>query len=460
MLHPTPIVTPMATPSESPLLRDPEQLLAPFRLGIKPPSEHRVGTEAEKPGVRFDGGPVPYSGERGIAAVLDRLALAGWAVEREHDGGPIIALTKDRASITLEPGAQLELSGAPLRTIHETAAEMKAHLDEVGACGDALGIRWLGLGFHPFARREDLEWVPKLRYGVMRSYLPTRGAHGLDMMLRTSTVQANFDFTSEADALRKLQISLRLSPVVSAMFANSPFVEGRPTGERSHRVRVWLDVDPDRSGLLPFAWSDRALGFRDYVEWALDVPMFLVKRGGRIVANTGQPFRAFLRDGFEGHRATESDWTTHLNTLFPEVRLKRTLEVRGADGQPEDTVVALPALWKGIFHDTSALAAAEALASRLHFDEVEAARPSIGHRALRARLQGRDVAAWAGDLLEIAEAGLERIADLDAEGRDERIHLAALRALIDAGESPADRLLRALNGHLDPASVVAASRLR
>lgn len=448
------------SPKSDPLLRSDEQLLAPFQLGIKPPEAFRVGTEAEKSGVRADGSAVPYEGERGISGVLEALVAHGWAPEREHEGGPIIALLKDGASVTLEPGGQLELSGAPLRTIHETAAEMNAHLDEVGAIGQALDVHFLGLGFHPFARREDLSWVPKLRYGVMRQYLPTRGDHGLDMMLRTSTVQANFDFANEADALRKLQISLRLSPIVSAMFANSPMVEGKLTGERSHRVKVWLDVDPDRSGLLPFAWTDRELRFRDYIEWALDVPMFLVKRGGQIVHNTGQTFRAFWRDGFEGQHATEGDWATHLNTLFPEVRLKRTLEVRGADGQPADTIVALPALWKGILHDERALAAAESLAGKIDFATAENARPEIGRAALRAKLGAREVSAWAGDVLEIAEGGLERLADRDAEGNDERIHLKALRGLVAAGESPADRLLRELNGKTDLASVIAATRLR
>jgi len=449
---------------DSPLLSSYEELYEPFQLGIKPPAQFRVGTEAEKSGVRADGSAVPYGGPFGISAVLRALAERGWLAEREHEGGPIIALLKDGASVTLEPGAQLELSGAPLRTIHETAAEMKAHLDEVGEIGAALDIHFLGLGFHPFATREELEFVPKLRYGVMQKYLPTRGGHGLDMMLRTSTVQANFDFASEADALRKLQIGLRISPIVSAMFANSPFVDGAATGERSHRVKVWLDVDPDRSGLLPFLWTESELHFRDYVEWALDIPMFLVKRGSEVVHNTGQSFRSFWKDGFEGHRATQLDWSTHINTLFPEVRLKRTLEVRSADAQPEDTLSALPALWKGIFHDLKALSAAESLASKLNYDDVEKARPEIGERALRAKLRGgevtREVADWAGELLEIAEGGLERIADRDAEGRDERIHLEALRTLVSAGESPADRLLRLLDGKTDRASIIAATRLR
>jgi glutamate--cysteine ligase len=456
---------PKKTMPDSPLLRSYDELYGPFLLGIKEPSAFRVGTEAEKSGVRADGSAVPYSGKTGISAVLSALAERGWVAEREHEDGPIIALLKNGASVTLEPGAQLELSGAPLRTIHETAAEMKAHLDEVGSIGQALDIHFLGLGFHPFARREDLEWVPKLRYGVMQKYLPTRGGHGLDMMLRTSTVQANYDFRSEADAMRKLQIALRISPIVSAMFANSPFVDGFATGERSHRVKVWLDVDPDRSGLLPFAWTDKELHFRDYIEWALDVPMFLVKRGKDIVHNTGQTFRAFWKEGFAGEKPTLLDWTTHINTVFPEVRLKRTLEIRGADAQAEDMLSALPALYKGILHDERALALTESLASKLSYAEVEKARPEIGDKALRARLTSstgtsREVAAWAAELLEIAEGGLERLGDRNAQGQDERIYLSTLRELVAAGESPADRVLRLLGGKTDKASIIAVTRLR
>ena len=250
-------------PDSSPAVRTQDDLLAPFYEACKPREQWRIGTEAEKCGVYADGSAVHYEGDRGVRAVLGELARKGWEPHREVEGGAVLSLTRDGGSITLEPGAQLELSGAPLKTIHETKHEMDAHLDEVRAIGARFGITWLGLGFHPFARREDLEFVPKLRYGVMRKYLPTRGNMGLDMMLRTCTVQANLDYASEEDAIRKLRVSLRLSPIVGAMFANSPFVEKRITGERSHRTRVWLDVDPDRSGLLPSPgttsrWASRA----------------------------------------------------------------------------------------------------------------------------------------------------------------------------------------------------------
>jgi glutamate--cysteine ligase len=444
----------------SPAVRTLDDLLAPFHEACKPPSEWRIGTEAEKVGVRADGSPVAYDGERGVRAVLDELAKLGWQPHVEVEGGPLLSLTRGQASITLEPGAQLELSGAPLRTLHETRAEMDAHLAEVRAIGDRLDVTWLGLGFHPFARREDLSWVPKLRYGVMREYLPTRGTMGIDMMLRTCTVQANLDYASEADAIRKLRVSLRLSPIVAAMFANSPFVEKHATGERSHRTRVWLNVDPDRSGLLPFAWREGPMGFARYVEWVLDCPMFMLKRDGKIVHNTGQTFRAFMRDGFQGAHATADDWITHVNSMFPEVRLKRTLEMRSADNQSADLVCALPALWKGLLHDDAALAKAEALVSSLTFEQAESARAAVADRALRAKLGSKDVGTWASDVLSIAEGGLERLGDRDAKGRDERIHLAPLRALIEKGESPADRLLARIDPKKDfVREVIAATKL-
>lgn len=372
-----------------------------------------------------------------LAELVDR---HGWFPARETSSGDVISLQRGDASITLEPGGQLELSGAPLTSIHQTCAEFRGHMAELRDISVELGIAWLGLGFHPLASQDDLPWVPKLRYGLMKRYLPTRGSMALDMMRRTATVQANFDYESEADAARKLRVSLALSPVITAIFANSPFVEGRATGERSHRARVWLNTDPDRSGLLPFAWKDD-FGYRDYVEWGLDVPMFGFKRDGTLVTNTPQTFRGFMRDGFGGHAATAGDWVTHLNTLFPEVRLKNILEVRGADGQPTSMVCAMPALLKGILYEEKALAAAEELVSHLDHDRVAAARGDIADRGLRAELGGREVLDWAGRVLEIAEGGLERLSHLNRKGEDERVHLTKLRALIESGRCPADELL-------------------
>ncbi len=451
----------MAPPNASPPVRTMDDLLAPFHDAMKPAERFRIGTEAEKCGVYADGSAVPYAGERGVRVVLaDLAAHHGWAPHRETEDGEIIALTRGEASITLEPGAQLELSGAPLRTIHETCAEFHGHLRELRGISEKLGIEWLGLGFHPFATREELPWVPKLRYGVMREYLPTRGSMALDMMLRTCTVQANLDYASEDDAIRKLRVSLRLSGIVGAMFANSPFVEKKITGERSHRTRVWLNVDPDRSGLLPFAWRDEKLTIARYVEWVLDCPMFMLKRDGKIVRNTGQTFRAFLKDGYAGTTATADDWVTHVNSMFPEVRLKRTLEMRSVDNQSTELVCAMPAVWKGLLYDETALAQAEALASRVTYEGAEGARADVADHALRAKLEGRELADWADDVLGVARGGLERIGAKNAKGDDERVHLARLERLVAQGKSPADALLERIDPKADfVAEVIAKARL-
>ncbi|MDB4974224.1 MAG: Glutamate--cysteine ligase, partial [Myxococcaceae bacterium] len=323
-----------------------DDLFAPFYESFKSEDNWRVGAEAEKFGVLEDTfEPLPYEGARSVRAVLDGLQQFGWLPESEYPGGAIIALKRGMASITLEPGAQLELSGAPFHSIHDTHEEWVQHIAELHEVGAPLGIAWLGLGFHPFAAQSDLPWVPKLRYGVMRDYLPTRGSMGLDMMRRTSTVQSNLDFASETDAMRKLRAAVAFSPIITAMFANSPLYEGALSGERTRRGLVWLNTDPDRTGLLPFLWRDDA-SFEGYVAWALDVPMFLVKREGKVVHNTGQTFRAFMRDGYAGTQATAEDWFTHLGTLFPEVRLKKTIEIRGADCLPYALTPALSALSK------------------------------------------------------------------------------------------------------------------
>jgi glutamate--cysteine ligase len=424
-----------------------DDLLSPFVTAFTPPDLWRVGTEAEKFGVLADTlVPLPYEGERSVRAVLTALEeLFGWFPEREYEGGAAIALRRGEASITLEPGGQLELSGSPVGTIHDTQAEWEQHMYELHDIGQRLGVAWLGLGFHPFAQQSELPWVPKLRYGIMREYLPTRGSMALDMMRRTCTVQANIDYESEADALHKIRVALALSPIVTAMFANSPLMEGRITGERTHRARVWLNTDPDRSGLLPFAWHETAR-FEDYVQWALDVPMFMVKRGSKAIRNTGQTFRAFMRDGFQGTTATLTDWVTHLGTLFPEVRLKKTIELRGADSLPSNLVSALPALWKGLLYDEQARNRAAALCSNITFELAEAVRPDVAARGLSADFLGKPMVAWAQEVLQIAQDGLARLHVPDRSGRqDERIYLAPLAELIEHGQSPADALLAKLD---------------
>jgi glutamate--cysteine ligase len=433
-------------------IRRREDLALPFVEACKPRSEWRIGPEMEKFGLLEEGRrPLPYLGEQSVLHVLEYLAQNhGWVPERELEGGPIIALMRGGASITLEPGAQLELSGDKAENIHQVCAELRAHLGEIAPCSRAMGVRWLGVGFHPLARREDFEWVPKQRYGVMREYLPKRGGHALDMMLRTCTVQVNLDYASEADAMRKMRVALALSPATTAMFANSPWKEGRPHGGVTYRGRVWLDVDPDRTGLCPALWR-RSGRFEDYVEWALDVPMFLFKRGGHAIANTGQPFRSFLKNGFEGHAANMEDWKTHLNTLFPEVRLKKTIEVRGADVQSTDMACALPALWTGILYDDRALGEAEALVEGWTHDEVADLRTRVWRDGLRASFRGGSLIEIGQRMVAIAEGGLERRAVIDAEcGKDERVHLARLRKLVGEGRCPADVLTLGLDREPDP----------
>ena len=421
-----------------------------FHEAEKPRAEFRIGAEAEKAGVfEHDGRPVHYEGDQGVLSVMNQLvARHGWVPEAETEGGPVIALTRRGASITLEPGAQLELSGAPLADIHAVAAELDEHLHEVRGITDPHGIAWLGLGFQPFARREDLTFVPKTRYGLMRKYLPTRGGHALDMMLRTCTVQANYDYENEADAVRKLRIGLKLSPVTTAIFANSPWVEKAATGGVSFRGRVWLDVDPDRSGLLPAMWDEGAR-YEQYVDWALDVPMFLVKRGNEFLTNTGQTFRSFWENGFEGHRATVGDWQLHLNTLFPEVRLKRTLEIRGADMQSAEHCPALAALWTGIYYDDAALAAADELTRDFTHAEALTLRTDLHMNGLRSIFRGKPLAELAQQVVEIAEGGLRRRNVRDAKGHDETVHLASLKRLVSQGKSPADVLLEGMGAEKD-----------
>lgn len=422
-----------------------DELLSLFHDAIKPAEQFRCGAEMEKFGVFADGRHVPYDGDDGVLSILNELARdKGWAAEREAEGGPIIALLRDGASITLEPGSQLELSGAPLVHAHQICAELSGHLAEIEPFSKRHGIRWLGLGFHPFARREDFAMVPKQRYAIMREYLPTRGSLALDMMLRTSTVQANFDYASEEDAMTKMRVALRLAPLTTALFANSPFYEGKPFGGKSYRAKVWLDTDPDRSGLVPTLWKKHAK-FVDYVEWALDVPMFMFKRDGAKVVNTGQTFRSFWKSGFSGHKATFTDWQTHLNTLFPEVRLKKTIEIRGADAQGAKLACALPALWTGILYDHEALAEADAMTADWTLDEVSQTRKEIWEKGLGARFRAGTLQPHAERLLEIAEGGLERRAYLSAAGKDERVHLARLKELVAKGQTPADSLLEGLD---------------
>ncbi len=419
-----------------------DDLLELFHEAEKPRERWLVGTEAERCAVgRADGSPLPYDGPVSVLAIFDYLIREwGWEPVRELEAGPIVSLRRGDAFVTLEPGSQIELSGAPYPTVHQGKAESDAHWQELSPILEELELTWLGLGCQPFAHVEELGWVPKLRYEVMREYLPTRGSMAAEMMTKTTTVQANLDYASEEDAMRKLRMGLRVQPLVTAMFANSPWQEGRRSGFRSYRALIWLHMDPDRSGLLAFAWKDHPR-YLDYVEWAIDVPMFLVKRGSKVYYNTGQTFRSFMNDGFQGVKATYDDWVVHLRTLFPEVRLKGTLEYRGADSQRNEMSFALPALWKGLLYDDRSFGRLEALVDGWSHRDVDRHRESFARHGVRSRFLGREVVDWAGEILELAEAGLGRIGDRNDAGEDESVLLEPLRALLARAKCPADLLL-------------------
>ena len=411
-----------------------------FEQGEKPSQNWRVGTEHEKIGLYLrDYGSVPFEGPRGIAALLESVAeLDGW--RRIHEGTNLIALEKDGASITLEPGGQLELSGAPLRTIHETCSEFQGHLSLMKRVCEPLGIVWLGLGINPIHGVGQIPQMPKQRYRIMRSYLPTRGTLALDMMYATATVQANFDFESEADMVAKLRMALGVTPIVSAIFANSGLSEGKANGYVSRRLHIWQHTDPDRSGLLPIAFEE-GFGYRDYVEWALDVPMFFVVHDGRYEAANGMTFRRFMAEGKGGERATLDDWARHLTTLFPEVRLKRVIEVRGADAVPPGLTCSLPALWKGLLYDAGARQAAWELVAGSSHEEREAARGDVARRGLAARFAGRPVLELANELAAISREGLRRIAHAGRRDPDESGFLDSVFAQLELGASPGQVVL-------------------
>ena len=431
------------------------QLIQYIEAGCKPPERWRIGTEHEKFVFRrSDLRRVPYEGPDGIRALLEGLQRFGWTPVLEN-GNPI-ALAQGDCAISLEPGGQFELSGAPLDTLHQTCAEVHEHLRQVKQVADELKIGLIGLGFDPKSRREDVSWMPKGRYAIMRRYMPTRGSLGLDMMLRTCTVQVNLDFQSEADMVRKFRVGLALQPVVVALFANSPFVEGRPTGFMSYRSHVWTDTDPDRCGMLPFVF-DKDFGFERYVDYMLDVPMYFVYRDGRYIDVAGQSFRDFMArklPGLPGEAPRLNDWIDHLTTAFPEVRLKRILEMRGADGGPWSRLCALPALWVGLLYDKAALDACSELVKDWTHEEREQLRVEVPKRGLATPFRGQPLLALAQEVLEIASAGLRARATLDSSGEDETVYLDALREIIAEGRTPAEGLLEAYttrwNGNVDP----------
>jgi len=431
------------------VLTEKRQLVEWLESGCKPASDWRIGTEHEKFGFCTETlDPLPYDGERGIRAVLENLASTfDWNIV-EEDGRPIALSKDDGCSITLEPGGQLELSGALLDNLHQTCNEVNKHLAEVQAVAEPLGIGFLGMGFHPTARREDIEWMPKARYVIMRNYMPRVGSLGLDMMKRTCTVQVNLDFGSEADMVDKFRASLALQPIATALFANSPFVEGKPCGFVSYRSQVWTDTDPDRTGMLPWAFES-GMGFERYVDWMLDVPMYFVRRDGRYIDVAGAPFRDFMSGrlaGLEGEYPRLSDWEDHLTTAFPEVRLKRFLEMRGADGGPWRRLCALPAFWVGLLYDADSLAECLDMTSDWTLQERQELREDVARVGLDAMIRGRSVQSIARTLLELARRGLARRQRLNGAGDHEGGFLNSLEEIVERGTTPAEVKLAAFEG--------------
>lgn len=434
------------------IARSRDDLVAWIAEGCKPKENWRIGTEHEK--FAFHTGtltPVPYEGERSIRALMDALIdRFGW--EPIHEGHRVIALTRPEGAkggtISLEPGGQFELSGAALCNLHETHEETERHFCEVLNVGEALSIGFLGLGFSPKWTLAETPRMPKDRYAIMTRFMPEVGTRGLDMMYRTATIQVNVDFSDEADMVKKLRVSLALQPVVTALFASSPFTEGRPNGFKSLRSEIWRDTDPARTGMLPFAF-DAGMGFERYTDYALNVPMYFVYRAGRYIDASGASFKDFLAGrlaNLPGERPTLDDWSDHLTTLFPEVRLKRFLEMRGADGGPWQRVCALPALWVGLLYDKDALDAAWTLVKDWTIHERETLRQEVPRSALATRFRETTVQDIAREVLQIARKGLRARHLLNAVGQDETIHLDALEEVVASGRTLADELLERFAG--------------
>ncbi len=426
-----------------------EQLAEYLADGCKPKEEWRIGTEHEKFGYCKDTlKPLPYDGPRSIKAMLEGLRdRYGW--DPVEEGGNIIGLQKDGANVSLEPGGQLELSGAPLETIHQTCDEVNEHLREVQAVADDIGARFIGLGAAPHWTHEDMPLMPKGRYKLMDGYMQKVGELGTSMMRRTCTVQVNLDFASEADMVQKLRVSLALQPVATALFSNSPFTEGKLNGHKSWRSRIWRDLDPDRTGMLPFVFED-GFGFEGWVQYALDVPMYFVYRDGQYIDALGMSFRDFLKGelpALPGEKPTLSDWADHLTTIFPEARIKKFIEMRGADGGPWRRLCALPAFWVGLIYEQSSLDAAWDEVKSWDAETRDALRVAASVDGLAAEVNGIAMRDLAERVVEIAEAGLRARAREGAGGMlpDETHFLNALKETLETGETPADELIRRYN---------------
>lgn len=442
------MTTKTVSDSNSPLIESRDQLIASFAKGEKARDRWRIGTEHEKfVYSRADHHAPSWDEPSGIRALLTELQQYGWKPVEE--GGKIIALTGADGSVSLEPAGQFELSGAPLDNLHQTCAETGRHLDQVKAAGDKLGIGFLGLGMWPDKTRAELPIMPKGRYAIMLRHMPRVGTMGLDMMLRTCTIQVNLDYASEADMVQKFRVGLALQPLATALFANSPFTEGKPNGYLSYRSHIWSDTDPARTGMLPFVFED-GFGYERYADYMLDVPMYFVYRDGKYIDAAGLSFRDFLKGELSvlpGELPTLDDWNDHLSTAFPEVRLKTFLEMRGADGGPWNRICALPALWVGLLYDQGALDAAWDLVKGWSMDARQALRDSVPRLGLDAPVAGRgtlrDIAA---EVLDIANAGLAARARLNSSGDNETGFLDPLRDIVRTGKVPAQQLLDRYNG--------------
>ena len=434
--------------SASPLIESRADLIAVFSGGEKPRSDWRIGTEHEKFVYRTADHRAPgWDEPGGIRDLLEGLTEFGWKPVLEN--GKVIALAGDDGTVSLEPAGQFELSGAPLSNLHESCAESGRHLAQVKAVGDKLGLGFLGLGMWPDKTRAELPIMPKGRYKIMLDHMPRVGNLGLDMMLRTCTIQVNLDYASEADMVKKFRVGLALQPVATALFANSPFTEGKPNGFKSFRSHIWEDTDPHRTGMLPFVFED-GFGYERYCDYALDVPMYFVFRDGQYIDAAGLSFRDFL-DGklgvLPGEKPTVADWIDHLSTAFPEVRLKSFLEMRGADGGRWGRICALPALWVGLLYDDAALDAAWERVRHWTIEEREALRHAVPREALAAKVPGGGtMRELAGEVLEIATAGLSARAELNASGDNESGFLDPLREVVSSGMTFADRLLERYHG--------------
>ena len=430
--------------SASPLIESREDLLAEFSGGEKPREQWRIGTEHEKFVYRLADHRAPSWDEPGgIRDLLMGLTEFGWKPVEE--GGKVIALTGPyKGTISLEPAGQFELSGAPLENLHQTCAEANRHLDQCKSVGERLGLGFLGLGMWPDKTRDELPRMPKGRYGIMLNYMPKVGSLGLDMMLRTCTIQVNLDYSSEPDMVKKFRVGLALQPVATALFANSPFTEGKPNGYKSFRSHIWEDTDPDRTGMLPFVFDD-GFGYERYCDYALDVPMYFVYRDGRYIDVAGESFRDFLEGKLPqlpGEKPRISDWTDHLSTAFPEVRLKSFLEMRGADGGRWSRICGLPALWVGLLYDDKALDEGWELVRHWSIEGREKLRRDVPKLALDAITpDGETMRDLADKVLDISAAGLTRRAKLNSAGDNEGGFLDPLRDVVATGMTPADRLL-------------------